>query len=186
MVKNRYSKLFFGPLARKLLVKPCRMRKSCCKGFRRSPDAWKTLLALRRSSWQSSGPSCVQTLLRPRRRISHGRDGFGQETNLERTRFAWRVFRAVMASGALPKPGKRCFRRGGATGKPKRGGGRARQRNWILHILRGLRLRTLQKPHILRRFRLQTPQIVLILRSFRLQTLQNLVSRFRPFKNFVF
>ena len=117
MAKNRYSKLFFGPLTRKLLVKPCRMRKSCCKGFRRSPDAWKTLLALRRSSWQSSGPSCVQTLLRPRRRISHGRDGFGQETNLERTRFAWRVFRAVMASGALPKPGKRCFRRGGATGK---------------------------------------------------------------------
>ena len=115
--QNRYSKLFFGPLTRKLLVKPCRMRKSCCKGFRRSPDAWKTLLALRRSSWQSSGPSCVQTLLRPRRRISHGRDGFGQETNLERTRFAWRVFRAVMASGALPKPGKRCFRRGGATGK---------------------------------------------------------------------
>ena len=94
MVKNRYSKLYFGPLTRKLLVKPCRMRKSCCKGFRRSPDAWKTLLALRRSSWQSSGPSCVQTLLRPRRRISHGRDGFGQETNLERTRFAWRVFRA--------------------------------------------------------------------------------------------
>ena len=118
-------------MTRKLLVKPCRMRKSCCKGFRRSPDAWKALLALRRSYWQSSGPSCVQTLLRPRRRISHGRDGFGQETNLERTRFAWRVFRAVMASGALPKPGKRCFRRGGATGKPKRGGGRARQRNWI-------------------------------------------------------
>ena len=132
MAKNRYSKLFFGPLTRKLLVKPRRMRKSCCKGFRRSPDAWKTLLALRRSSWQSSGPSCVQTLLRPRRRISHGRDGFGQETNLERTRFAWRVFRAVMASGALPKPGKRCFRRGGATGKPKRGGGRARQRNWMM------------------------------------------------------
>ena len=76
MAKNRYSKLLFGPLTRKLLVKPRRMRKSSCKGFRRSPDAWKTLLALRRSSWQSSGPSCVQTLLRPRRR--HGRDGFGQ------------------------------------------------------------------------------------------------------------
>ena len=44
------------------------MRKSCCKGLRRSPEAWKTLLSPRRSSWQSSGPSYVQTLLRPRRR----------------------------------------------------------------------------------------------------------------------
>ena len=70
MAQNRYSKLFFGPLTRKLLVKPRRMQKSCCKGFRRSPEAWKTLLSLRRSSWQSSGPSYVQTLLRPRRRIS--------------------------------------------------------------------------------------------------------------------
>ena len=47
----------FGPLARKVLVKHHREQISCCKGFRRAPNAWKMLLSLRRCSWQSSGPS---------------------------------------------------------------------------------------------------------------------------------
>ena len=131
MAKNQYFKLNCGPLTRKFLVKPRRKRKSCCKGFRRSHEAWKTLLSPRRSSWQSSGPSYVQTLIQPRRRISQLPGSAraacrGSREPSSATSFPggrWRVLRARCWLRLPSAPWK--------TKQPKRGGVRARQRNWI-------------------------------------------------------
>ena len=90
------------------LVNTCQMvqnrPRSCFKGFPRFPEAWKTLLSRRRSSWQSSGPSHVQMLVRARRWISQlpgtsARRHVGRANHPARrvSPARWRVLRARRA-----------------------------------------------------------------------------------------
>ena len=119
------------------LVSTCQMvqnrPRSCFEGFRRFPEAWKTLLSRRRSSWQSFGQSHVQFLIRPRRWISQlpgtsARRHVGRISKLPGTSARRHVGRASPPARRV-SPGRYPLHR--ETEQAKRGGGRARQRNWI-------------------------------------------------------